>query len=132
MVFHDRMEKLQGIAVHRDDRGALVVLDGPALPFAVARSYVAADLPVGAIRGEHAQRTGEQLLLCASGGLDIVTERAGFRQEVSLSQGEALHVLPMTWLTYSASVEGAVLVAYASNVYRPDDYVRDIDVFRRG
>ena len=51
-------------------------------------------------------------------------------QEVLLDTAEVgLYVPAMVWTTQYKSTEDAVLLVFASDLYDPEDYIRDYDTF---
>jgi hypothetical protein len=90
------------------------------------------DVPSKEVRGEHAHRSLEQLLVVIHGSVAVLVDDGQQRQEIVLDTPElALHLPPMIWgVQYKYSAD-AVLLVLASDVYRPEDYIRDYDEFLR-
>jgi dTDP-4-dehydrorhamnose 3,5-epimerase-like enzyme len=117
----------------RDDRGSLSVRQvGAGLPFHPLRYFLVQDVPAGTVRGEHAHRVGQQLLVCTRGSVTAVVDDGASRQEVVLDSPElALYMPAMTWGTQHTFSAGAVLMVLASDAYDAGDYVRDYQEFLR-
>lgn len=113
----------------RGDLAARQVADG-SLPFVPQRYFVVFGVPSREVRGEHAHRRLEQLLVCLAGSLRCVVDDGRRRQEVLLDSPElALYLPPMIWgIQYHYSPDAHLLVL-ASDAYDPDDYLRDYDEF---
>jgi dTDP-4-dehydrorhamnose 3,5-epimerase-like enzyme len=114
-----------------DLRGSLsfAELDG-LLPFEVRRYFVVYDVPSKEVRGEHAHRRLEQLLICLRGSVSVVADDGRERAELLLdSPRQALYVPPMVWATQYRYSGDAVLLVLASDRYRAEDYIRDYDEF---
>lgn len=119
--------------VVKDMRGNLSARQvGQGLPFVPKRYFLVHDVPSKEVRGEHAHRQLQQVLVCIKGSVAVVVDDATHRQEIVLDSPElALYVPPMTWgVQYKYSAD-AVLLVLASDVYDPNDYIRDYDEFMR-
>ncbi len=128
--------QVSGVSLHRvprieDLRGDLIAREvGAGLPFAPKRCFVVMDVQSKEVRGEHAHRRCEQLLVCAKGSMACVVDDGVRHQEVLLDASEVgLYVPPMVWTTQYKYTEDAILVVFASDLYDPDDYIRDYDAF---
>jgi acetyltransferase-like isoleucine patch superfamily enzyme/dTDP-4-dehydrorhamnose 3,5-epimerase-like enzyme len=114
-----------------DMRGSLSFAEvGQYLPFEPKRYFLVFDVPSREIRGEHAHRTLHQFLVCVKGSCSVVVDDGSVREEYLLdSPGAGIHIPPMVWgVQYKYSPE-AVLMVLASDVYSPDDYIRDYDEY---
>jgi UDP-2-acetamido-3-amino-2,3-dideoxy-glucuronate N-acetyltransferase len=124
---------LTRVPLVRDLRGNLSAREfGKGLPFLPKRYFVVLDVPSKEVRGEHAHRRLEQLLVCLKGSVSVVLDDGQRRQEFLLQSPEiALYLPPMVWgIQYKYSSD-AVLLVLASDVYDPEDYIRDYDEFLR-
>jgi UDP-2-acetamido-3-amino-2,3-dideoxy-glucuronate N-acetyltransferase len=115
----------------KDLRGNLVARQmGNGLPFRPERCFMVYDVPSKELRGEHAHRTCEQLLICLSGSVNVLCDDGEHRQEFTLDSPElGLHIGPMVWGTQYRYAKDAVLLVLASLPYDPDDYIRDYETF---
>ena len=127
---------VSGVSLHRvprieDLRGDLIAREvGAGLPFAPKRCFMVMDVRSREVRGEHAHRECEQLLVCTKGSMACVVDDGVHLQEVLLDTSEVgLYVPPMVWSTQYKYTEDAILVVFASDPYDPDDYIRDYDAF---
>ena len=120
-------------AVVKDLRGNLSVRQvGQGLPFLPKRYFLIHDVPSREVRGEHAHRTLEQLLVCTRGSVAVVVDDGTRRQEVLLDSPElALYLPPMIWGVQYDYTADATLLVFASEVYEPGDYIRDYQEFLR-
>ena len=116
-----------------DLRGALSHAEiGKQLPFEPKRHFLIYDVPTKEVRGEHAHRRLEQLLVSIRGEVAVVVDDGEARAQVVLdSPQRALYLPPMTWGTQYRYTPDAVLLVLASEKYDPDDYIRDYAEFRR-
>jgi len=98
------------------------------LPFPVVRYFLVFGVPSREIRGEHAHRTLEQFLVCVHGNCSVRLFDGDASEEVLLNRPDlGLHVPPLVWTTEYKYSPDAVLLVLASEVYREDDYIRDVD-----
>lgn len=103
---------------------------GRHLPFVPKRYFLVFDVPSKDVRGEHAHKKLEQFLVCVKGVCTVVVDDSREREEIVLdSPGIGLYIPPMVWATQYKYSNDAVLLVLASDVYDPDDYIRDYDEF---
>ncbi|MCO6429395.1 MAG: WxcM-like domain-containing protein [Deltaproteobacteria bacterium] len=122
--------KLIRSRVVEDIRGNLVAreVDNGDLPFVPQRCFLVFDVPSKEIRGEHAHKTLEQLLICIQGSLNCVLDDGKRRQEVVLDSPDvALYIPPMVWSTQYKYSSDAKLLVLASAKYDAADYIRNYD-----
>lgn len=124
-----------GARLHRlrhatDLRGSLVASDHRDLPFSPERTFLVFGVPTKEVRGEHAHRACEQLLVCVNGSVSCVVDDGTERQEVRLDRPDVgLYMPAMLWGTQYRYSPDAVLLVLASLPYDPDDYIRDYETF---
>ena len=114
-----------------DLRGSLVAASfSDDLPFRPKRVFTVFDVPTRDVRGEHAHRSCEQVLICLRGSVAAIVDNGTVRQEFLLDRPDfGLYVPAMTWGTQYQYSADAVLLVLASAEYDPDDYIRDYEVF---
>ena len=112
-----------------DPRGNLTFLQFPQqIPFAIKRVFWTYNIPGGEIRGGHAYKTQEELIIAISGSFDVVvTDKMGNNQRVHLNRGyEGLYLPPNTWRHLENFSTNSVSLHISSSVYSEADYIRDI------
>lgn len=116
-----------------DLRGSLSVGEvGAQLPFTPRRVFFVYDVPTAEVRGEHAHRSLEQLLICVHGTLSVVVDDGEGRTEFKLdSPTRGLYISPRVWAIQYGYSRDAVLMVLASQEYDADEYIRDYEEFRR-
>ena len=116
---------------HSDRKGNLtVVQNGLTVPFDVKRVYYLYDVPGGESRGSHAHRELSQLIVAASGSFRVVLDDGSVKRSFILNRPyQGLLVKPGIWRDLDDSSSGAVCMVLASEVYQPEDYIRDYDEF---
>jgi UDP-2-acetamido-3-amino-2,3-dideoxy-glucuronate N-acetyltransferase len=114
-----------------DSRGSLSFAEiHQSLPFPVMRYFVIFGVPSREVRGEHAHRTLDQFLLCVHGSCSVRLFDGDSSEEVLLNRPDlGLHVPPYVWTTEYKYSPDAVLLVLASDIYREDDYIRDLDEY---
>lgn len=116
---------------HGDERGHLVSFEEKKdIPFSVKRVYYMFDTKPGFVRGKHAHKALEQLLVCVHGSVKILLDDGTDKETILLDNPyEGLYVANNMWREMSEFSEGAVLMVFASEYYDEDDYIRDYDEF---
>lgn len=116
---------------HSDRKGNLtVVQNGLTVPFDVKRVYYLYDVPGGESRGSHAHRELGQLIVAASGSFRVVLDDGSVKRSFILNRPyQGLLVKPGIWRDLDDFSSGAVCMVLASEVYQPEDYIRDYEEF---
>ena len=123
---------------HSDRKGNLTVVqnggstDSPTgtLPFDVKRVYYLYDVPGGEERGAHAHRDLSQLIVAASGSFTVTLDDGKCKRSFFLNRPyQGLYVKPGMWRDLVDFSSGAVCMVLASDVYKPEDYIRDYDSY---
>lgn len=116
---------------HGDDRGQLIALEELRdIPFVIRRVYYMYDTADGVVRGHHAHKSLEQILICIYGSCKIRLDDGKEKKVVHLEKPyEGLYVANHMWREMYDFSEDAVLMVLASEVYKEDDYIRDYNEF---
>jgi len=116
---------------HSDRNGNLTVVEnGITLPFDVKRVYYIYDVPGGENRGAHAHKELEQLIVAASGSFTVTLDDGNCKRSFFLNRPyQGLYIKPGLWRDLVDFSSGAVAMVLASNVYIPEDYIRDYNSF---
>lgn len=116
---------------HSDRKGNLTVVEnGKTLPFDVKRVYYLYDVPGGENRGAHAHKDLSQLIIAASGSFKVTLDDGQCKRTFFLNRPyQGLYVKPGMWRDLEDFSSGAVCMVLASDVYQPEDYIRDYDEF---
>lgn len=116
---------------HGDERGSLVALEAfKDIPFEIKRVYYMYDTKKGVIRGYHAHRNLQQILVCIHGSCKILLDNGTEKKKVYLEKPyEGLYVPNNMWREMYDFSDGAVLMVLASEYYNEEDYIRDYDKF---
>ena len=124
-------EKLFSLQEIIDPRGSLTVCDlVGGLPFSAKRFFLVHGVPGNESRGQHAHKSCHQFLLCLSGSVTAMVDDGLKREFIRLDRpGLGLYMPPMTWGTQSNFTQGATLLVIASDLYDPEDYIRNYQDF---
>ena len=124
---------LYDLPVIREDRGCLSYAEaGDGLPFVPKRYFVVFDVPAGQVRGSHAHRDVEQFLVCVKGSCLVRTDDGRSQQEFELNDpSRGLYLPRLVWAAQHDYSADAVLLVLSSDLYDPDEYIRDYQEFRR-
>jgi UDP-2-acetamido-3-amino-2,3-dideoxy-glucuronate N-acetyltransferase len=115
-----------------DMRGSLVVSEFEKdLPFIPRRYFIVYDVPSRDVRGEHAHRSCEQVLVCLKGSVRAIIDDGLGRAEFLLDSPDiALYMPAMTWGTQYSYSPDAILGVFASLPYDDSDYIRSYAEFQ--
>lgn len=117
---------------HSQRKGDIsVVENGKEVPFDVKRIYYLYDVPGGADRGGHAHKELYQLIVAASGSFTVTLDDGKEKKPFTLNRPyQGLLVKPGIWRTLTDFSGGSICVVLASELYDPEDYIRDYEDFK--
>ena len=116
---------------HGDELGQLVALEEyKEVPFKIKRVYYMYDMSPGIVRGRHAHKNLQQILICIHGSCKILLDNGNEKKVVPLEKPyEGLYVANNMWHEMFEFSEGAVLMVLASELYDESDYIRNYEEF---
>ncbi len=116
---------------HGDDRGQLVALEEyKDIPFRIKRVYYMYDTRADVVRGHHAHKSLEQILICIHGSCKIRLDNGYEKKIVPLEKPyEGVYIANNIWREMFDFSEDAVLMVLASDLYDEGDYIRDYHEF---
>ena len=114
-----------------DKRGNLSLIEQENhVPFKIARTYWIYDVPGGESRGAHAHKELSQLIIAASGSFTVTLDDGKCKRSFFLNRPyQGLYVKPGMWRDLGDFSSGAVCMVLASDIYNPNDYIRDYEKF---
>ncbi len=124
----DNIIKLKQIS---DSRGHMVILEeGKDIPFTIRRSYFIYGTTATEPRGFHAHKKLEQVFLCIKGSCDLLLDDGTTKSSLHMNEAStAVYVGPMVWHEMHNFTPDCIFMAYASDKYDEDDYIRDYTHF---
>ena len=116
---------------HGDERGQLIAFEEfKDIPFRIKRVYYMYDTAEGVVRGKHAHKNLEQILVCIHGSCKILLDNGREKKIVPLEKPyEGLYVASNVWREMYDFSDDAVLLVFASELYYEEDYIRNYDEF---
>ena len=123
--------KMLNFKVHGNHQGSLVALEkGEDFPFEIKRVYYIWNTDGDVVRGKHAHRKLEQVIVCTSGSCDFILDNGKEREVVRLDNpAQGLHIKNNIWREFTNFSKDCVVMVLASEHYSEEDYIRDYDVF---
>jgi hypothetical protein len=117
-----------------DYRGNLSFIESQNhIPFNIKRVYWIYDVPGGEIRGGHAYKQLEEVIIALSGSFDVsIDDGSGREQIFHLNRSyEGLYIPALTWRQIRHFSTNAVCLILASRPYEEDDYMRNYIDYHR-
>ena len=117
--------------VHGDKTGSLVALEkGADFPFEIKRVYYIWGTEPHVVRGHHAHKNLEQVVVCTSGSCDFILDDGEKRETYHLdSPTKGLHIKNDVWREFTNFSPDCVVMVLASEHYNEADYIRDYGEF---
>lgn len=114
-----------------DERGNLTFIEGNNhIPFEIKRTYMIYDVPGGEIRGSHAYKELDEVIISLSGCFDLVVEDGNSERIFTLNRSyNAIFVPHGLWRTLKNFSTNSLCLVLASTEYDEDDYIRNYDDF---
>ncbi|SFT40537.1 WxcM-like, C-terminal [Algoriphagus locisalis] len=116
-----------------DPRGNLTFLQFPdQVPFEIKRVFWTYDVPGGEIRGGHAFKEQQEVIVALSGSFDVVITNAdGSESRYSLNRSyNALFLPKLTWRHLDNFSTNAVALHLSDSEFSSEDYIRDFQVLQ--
>lgn len=115
-----------------DERGNLVVIegDGMDIPFEIKRVFYIYGSDSEVIRGQHANRETEFLLVNVSGTSKVKIDNGTESEVILLNRPRmGLYLSSMVWKDMYDFSEDSVLLVLASEHYDAEEYIRDYEQY---
>ncbi|SMD36443.1 WxcM-like, C-terminal [Reichenbachiella faecimaris] len=114
-----------------DINSIMTIAERDDLPFPVKRVYWITSNHEDEIRGEHAHKSCQQLLVCLHGELNIQLEdNHGNKSSFCLKHPNEMVLIPSQYWCKIAYKKDAIVLVMASHEYDPEDYIRVYDEFK--
>ena len=114
-----------------DVRGNLTFIEGQNhVPFEVKRTYWIYDVPGGEVRGGHAYKENEELIIALSGSFEVVLNDGLKEVRYSLNRSyEGVYICPGIWRQLENFSTNSLALILASTEFNEDDYLRNMDEY---
>ena len=118
--------------IHNRDGNITIVEGKKNIPFDIKRIYYLYDMPGGEVRGGHAHKELQQLIVAASGSFDVLLDDGINKKIVTLNRPDyGLMIVPGIWRELFEFSSGAICLVLASEKYDEYDYLRTCKDFKK-
>lgn len=116
-----------------ESSGTLVAVEGEAdLSMPIERVFTIAGMGLDSVRGCHALFSCRQVILCLHGTCDVLCDDGKESRTFRLDAPNlALDLPPGVWRELTGRTDDTSVIVLCDQPYKSDDYVEDIDEFRR-
>ena len=122
------------ISNFKDNRGSLsyIELNSKSLPFVPRRIFYITDAPMNVVRGDHAHKACEQILIVISGRIQINLDDGRISSTLTLkNNNKGLYIPAGIWSTQKFILQNSLMVVLASHNYDAEDYIDNFNEFRK-
>jgi dTDP-4-dehydrorhamnose 3,5-epimerase-like enzyme len=114
-----------------DPRGNLSFIEElKHIPFKIERTYWIYDVPGGQVRGGHAFKAQQEMIVALSGSFDVVVDNGENNQIFSLNRSYYGLYLPAgLWRQMQNFSTNSLALVLSSTHYNEDDYIFDYKAF---
>ena len=124
--------KIIDLPKFEDPRGNLSFIEEfKQIPFKIERTYWIYDVPGGQVRGGHAFREQQELIVALSGSFDIVVDDGKVKKTFSLNRSYYGLLVPAgLWRQMQNFSTNSLALVLSSTPFNEDDYIRDYEEFK--
>jgi dTDP-4-dehydrorhamnose 3,5-epimerase-like enzyme len=114
-----------------DSRGNLSFFENfNGVPFKIARIYWIYDVPGGEVRGGHAYKDLQEVIVALSGAFDVVLHDGVEEKRYTLNRSYmGLYVPKMIWRRLENFSTNALALIAADSPYNEEQYIRDFEQY---
>jgi len=114
-----------------DFRGNLTFVEENAdIPFAIERTYWIYDVPGGQVRGGHAFKKQQELIIALSGSFDVLVDDGNSKKTITLNRSyHGLYIPATLWREMENFSTNSLALVISSTLYSDSDYIRDYNDF---
>lgn len=114
-----------------DPRGNLSFIEEEKhIPFKIERTYWIYDVPGGQVRGGHAFKEQQELIVALSGSFDIIVDDGGRKEVFSLNRSYyGLYIPAGIWRQMENFSTNSLAMVLSSTPFSEDDYIREYSDF---
>lgn len=116
-----------------DERGKLVVVEGEQhIPFAIQRVFYIYGSDSEVVRGQHANRESEFVLINVGGTSKVRIDNGHSEAVIELNKPMmGLYIPTMVWKDMYDFSEDSILLVLASTHYDGNEYIRDYEEYKK-
>ena len=116
-----------------DERGKLVVVEGEQhIPFAIQRVFYIYGSDSEVVRGQHANRESEFVLINVGGTSKVRIDNGHSEAIIELNKPMmGLYIPTMVWKDMYDFSEDSILLVLASTHYNGTEYIRDYEEYKK-
>ena len=125
--------KVLDLPVNGGPDGSLAVIEGcNVVPFNIKRAFYIYGVCGDSVRGNHANRNSEMLMVAVSGGVKVTVKDGYTTQTFDLNNPvQGLYLPKMTWKEMRNFSPDCVLLVLASEHYDKNEYITDYGEFEK-
>jgi dTDP-4-dehydrorhamnose 3,5-epimerase-like enzyme len=125
------LPKIINLPKVEDPRGNLSFIEeNNHIPFKIERAYWIYDVPGGEIRGGHAFKEQQELIVALCGSFDVVVDDGIGQQTFSLNRSYyGLYIPAGLWRQMQNFSTNSLAVILSSTHYNEQDYIYDYELF---
>jgi dTDP-4-dehydrorhamnose 3,5-epimerase-like enzyme len=114
-----------------DPRGNLSFIEEEKhIPFKIERTYWIYDVPGGQVRGGHAFKEQQELIVALSGSFDVVIDDGVNKQTYSLNRSYyGLYIPAELWREMQNFSTNSLAMVLSSTLYSENDYILEYNEF---
>ena len=102
------------------------------IPFDIKKVLVVSGMKPGDVRGNHAHRETQELVVAIRGGCDFTIDDGTKKHAVTLNgMTQGLLLPPLVWRTYKNFQKDTILLIIADQEYDEKEYIRSYEEFQR-
>jgi len=102
------------------------------IPFKIERTYWIYDVPGGQVRGGHAFKEQQELIIALSGSFDVVIDDGTDKKTFSLTRSNYGLYLPAgLWREMENFSTNSLAVVLSSTKFTEEDYIRNYHEFKK-
>lgn len=123
--------KLLNLPKFEDPRGNLSFIEEDShVPFHIKRTYWIYDVPGGEVRGGHAFKEQEELIVALSGSFDVLVDDGKDKKVFSLNRSYyGLYIPAGLWRSMENFSTNALAMVLSSTHFSENDYICDYNEF---
>lgn len=119
--------------IHGDHNGKLVALEeNNSIPFEIKRVYYVWDSEYEVVRGKHAHKDLQQVIVCLRGSCDFTLDDGAEKITIHLDDpAKGLYLNNDIWREFTHFSNDCLIMVLASQPYIASDYIHNYDEFKK-